>query len=361
MLSIITAKYADHNNDIILSDNAFNNFKLDLKNISKGNIVFIVDKIFLKKSFLKSFLYKNKNNTYFVSGGISSKDIQSVKKIINFLNSKNLTKDGHIVAIGGGVVCDIVSFVASIYQRGIKLILIPTTTTSMMDSCIGGKTGINYNNIVNLIGTYYHPIRIYIDLRFISSLADIDYRSGIAESIKKAIILDKSLFTYLYNNYHKINQRKIDEIFEMINKSIDIKLNITTNDTFEKSSRLLLNYGHTFGQAIESYFGINQKKMTHGYAVSLGMICASSMSDEIYNNNLYEIHLDILNKYNLPNKLKRIRNTESFLKNLIINLNNDKKRTVEGYKFILAKEIGLGEIKFINNKKFIKESFRKIL
>ena len=360
MYSIIPAKHGDHSHEIFISDNAFDNFQNYLKNLNKNNTVFVIDKIFLKKSFLKNFIRLNQDHIFFINGGIKSKNLVTAKKIIDFLNFKNFTRDSHIIAIGGGVVCDIVSFVASIYQRGINLILLPTTTTSMMDSCIGGKTGINYNNVVNLIGTYYQPKSIYVDLRFIETLSEIDYKSGIAESIKKGIILDKYLFEFLDQNYLNINLRRMDEIFNMINLSIDVKLRVTSSDTFEKSSRLLLNYGHTFGQSIESNFGIDQQKLTHGYAVALGMICASVMSENLFNNHINKIHKDILHKFGLPTKLPTISDKKIFLKKLMYNLKNDKKRIVNGTQFILAKEIGLGAIQLISDKKLIKKSFRSI-
>ena len=360
MYSIIPAKHGDHTHEIFVSDSAFNNFQNYLKNLNKNNTVFIIDKFFYKRSFLKDFISLNQDRIFYINGGIKSKNLITAKKIIDFLNIKNFTRDSYIIAIGGGVICDIVSFVASIYQRGINLILLPTTTTSMMDSCIGGKTGINYNNVVNLIGTYYQPRSIYVDLRFIDTLSEIDYKSGIAESIKKGIILDKYLFRFLESNYQNINLRKKDEVFDMINLSIDVKLRVTSNDIFEKSSRLLLNYGHTFGQSIESNYGIDHKKLTHGYSVALGMICASAMSDNFYNNNLTEIHKDILDKYGLPIKLPIITDKKNILKKLMHNLKNDKKRIVKGFQFILAKEIGSGTIKLVNDKKLIKKSFKSI-
>ena len=359
MLSVLPAKYGDHEYNIIISENAFENFTLDLNNYNKKNILFILDKKIVDISFVNKFLQKYLDNTLIINGGISSKGFNTVNKIINFLNKKNITRDSCIVAIGGGVVCDIVSFVSSIYQRGIKLMIIPTTTTSMMDSCVGGKTGINHNNIVNLIGTYYHPISIYIDLRFLFTLTNRDYRSGIAESIKKGIVIDKNLFDFLLNNSESINARKLSAVFEMIHKSVDIKLRVTSSDVFEKSSRLLLNYGHTFGQSIESVFGINHKKLTHGYAVSLGMICAAKMSDNIFKKNLFLIHKEILEMYKLPTKLK-LNSYKKLIDKMINNLNNDKKRTKEGVKFILSKSIGEGVTKVVNDKTLIKNSFRQL-
>ena len=234
--------------------------------------------------------------------------------------------------------------------------------TSMVDSSIGGKTGFNQYDVVNLCGTYYHPKSTFIDLRFLKTLNQRDLISGLAEIIKKAIIFDGELFDYLNKNKEDILKLTPKIIHELIVKSVKIKLLITTSDEKENSQRLLLNYGHTFGQAIEGYFGINQKFLTHGEAVSLGIVVASKLVDQKYRLNTSKINKLLLKNFKLPIKFTdlKIKNKVN-INRLIKNLNNDKKRTLEGIRFIISKKKGTGEIIYEKNNSLIKKSFLTIM
>ena len=255
-----------------------------------------------------------------------------------------------------------VGFVASIYKRGLKLIHVPTTMTNMVDSCIGGKTGINYLNQVNLLGTYYHPIIIFIDIRFLKTLKIRDFKSGLVESIKKAFIADINFFNYMHNFSEKILDLSEEHLFEVINKSINQKIYLTSNDVKENSSRLLLNYGHTFGQALESYYKIDEKNLTHGEAVSLGMVSAAKMSEILYNDNkMLKIHYEILKSYGMPTKIDDMNLKKPTISKLCSYIYNDKKRKSETNRFIVCKKIGKAEIVDIDSKNLIKRSFSEII
>ena len=355
MLSQINAKFADSKFPVIISDNSINQLKLYLTNYNPKNIVIVADNIFKKKKFhpdRKFTSILDSYNVLYVQGGIKNKNINLILKICKHLNNRNITKDGLIIAIGGGVVGDVVALCASIYKRGIKLVHLPTTMTSFVDSSIGGKTGINYMNQVNLLGTYYQPDAVFIDLRFLNTLNKRDYISGIVESIKKAIISNQSFLEFLYNNSSDILNLHLEKVHQLIFKSINSKIYFSSNDIKENSLRLFLNYGHTFGQSIESYYGINENKLTHGEAVSLGMVCAAKMQSLISKNEgMLKFHKDILYKYKLPTKISNIKKLKKPLTNeLIINLSNDKKKTFKYIRFILCSKVGSPYICTINKK-----------
>ena len=364
MLSVLDANYNGKKYSIYISDNALNNLNIYLNSIKK-KIVVICDSHFENK---KNHPDKNlseilkHNDVFYFKSGIKNKNLNYINKIIKFLYSKNVTRDSYLVSIGGGVVGDISSFVASIYYRGLNFIHVPTSMTSMIDSSIGGKTGFNHLDVVNLCGTYYHPDNIFIDLRFLTSLNNRDYLSGIAEVIKKGIILDKSLFDFLRANNKLILKRNINTLNEMIIKSIKLKIFITSSDEKENNQRLLLNYGHTFGQAIESYFGINQKKLTHGEAVALGIISASKLCDIKNKTKTLNANRNIIKSFLLPTKITDLKvNSKLNVNKLINNLKNDKKKTFSGIRFIISKKIGQGSVIYERNQNIIKRSFKEII
>ena len=233
----------------------------------------------------------------------------------------------------------------------------------MLDSSIGGKTGLNIFDKVNMIGTYYHPEMVFIDTRFLYTLNKRDFRAGIAESIKKSIISDKIFFNYLDVNSDKINNLEFESIFYLIKKSLEIKLMHTRQDMFEKAKRLFLNYGHTFGQSLESYYGIDQKSLRHGEAVSLGCICASYMAYALnkVDKTIISQHKSIFSKFNLPVHINEIKSLKKPKVNILFNLINNDKKIITGNRFILSEKIGEAKVVTISNKKLIISSFNKIL
>ena len=364
MLSILEANYKGEKYPIYVSDNGIKQLDIYLKGL-KNNYLIICDDVFKdqkKHPDAKFSKILKKSKVLYFKAGIKNKTIRHVDKIIEFFYKNNISRDCQIISIGGGVVGDITAYAASIYHRGLNLIHVPTSMTSMVDSSIGGKTGFNQYDVVNLCGTYYHPKSTFIDLRFLKTLNQRDLISGLAEIIKKAIIFDGELFDYLNRNKEDILKLTPKIIYELIVKSVKIKLFITTSDEKENNQRLLLNYGHTFGQAIEGYFGINQKFLTHGEAVSLGIVVASKLVDQKYRLNTSKMNKLLLKNFKLPIKFTdlKIKNKMNINK-LIKNLNNDKKRTLEGIRFIISKKKGTGEIIYEKNNTLIKKSFLAIM
>ena len=258
-----------------------NSIVKNLKKIISKNkkVVFLIDR---KVFYIFKLLTIYKSQNYIV--------INCSEKIKNFDNyaiiSEKILKIGidrssTIVAIGGGTLGDLSGFIASTLLRGINLILIPTTLLSQVDSSIGGKNGINTNSGKNLIGTFYQPKSVIIDPNILSTLSKRELLSGYAEIIKHSIIHDKNFFNWLNEHSNKIFKLDNNFLSEAIYRSILIKRKYVIKDEKEKlknsHSRAILNFGHTFGHALEAFYKFNQK-LTHGEAISIGMIIAATLS-----------------------------------------------------------------------------------
>mgnify|MGYP001207507606 CR=1 FL=1 len=349
---------------VVIGSGIFHQIISFINTYDKKNIFIICDSYFKTSnnckveeiSIIKSY------NHVFIDGGIESKTLPNYQHILKVLTDKSIARDGLIVSIGGGVVGDLSAFIASTYQRGIDLVHIPTTTTAMIDSSIGGKTGLNLFDQVNLIGSYYNPKAIFMDLRFLFSLKKRDFYSGICEAIKMSITSDKEMFQRYFSIEKLVNSRDIETLEDIVFWAVLTKLKHVSGDFKEKSIRLILNYGHTFGQAIETYYGLYQDKLKHGESVALGITVAAKLSDLIFNNSdtkeLFAKTKMILKKYNLPTKFNDLNTNDiPTISELTNNISNDKKRISDGNRFILCESIGKANIKVLNNKRLIKESY----
>ena len=227
--------------------------------------------------------------------GEASKSIENFKKILNTLIEKKFDRSDLIIALGGGVVGDISGYVASSYLRGISFIQIPTTLLAQVDSSVGGKTAINIPAGKNLVGAFYNPKGVIIDTDTLKSLPEREFKSGLAEVLKYGLIQNKYLLSLLYENSAEVLLRKERIIQEIIFESIKTKSKIVIADEKENGLRAILNFGHTFGHAIEA--NGEYKKILHGEAVAKGMLIASRIS---FLENL--IPLKDLKKIELPLK-----------------------------------------------------------
>ncbi len=367
---VVNAKVGSGKYPVLISEDAINQLKDFCLGYSTDSIVCIVDEYFKDNNNsvypeLNQFLDQYK--CLFLSGGIESKGIDAYSLAMKWLLDNKLPRDGLIVAIGGGVVGDLSAFVASTYMRGIGLILVPTTTTSMIDSAIGGKTGINFQDQVNAIGTYYNPLAVFMDIRFLLTLNDRDYFSGICEAIKMSITSDAFQAKKLLQESAPFTSQKRDifSLKELIVWSTKIKLFHVGDDPNEKGIRLTLNYGHTFGQSIETFYGLYQDYYRHGEAVALGMMCAATAVNSIKKNtsssDLLCFTRQILQEYFLPIKIRDHVGCEApSPQELVKNLINDKKRTSQGNRFILAPALGSSIIQYINDVEILEESYNSI-
>lgn len=308
-MKVINAKVGSGKYPVVISDSAIDELLDFCSGYHFENVVCIADDYFNQNENhqypeLNTFLAKYR--TLFLSGGLESKGLEGYSIAMTWLLENKLPRDGVVVAIGGGVIGDLSAFVASTYMRGTSLVLVPTTTTSMIDSAIGGKTGINFQEQVNAIGTYYNPKAVFMDVRFLQTLNNRDYYAGICEAIKMAITSDASFSQTIFNKFNFLNSevRQVASLLELISWSVKIKLFHVGDDPNEKGIRLTLNYGHTFGQAFESFYGLYQDHMRHGEAVALGMVCAGqailSINSDSSASELLSFTQSILRMYSLP-------------------------------------------------------------
>ncbi len=257
-----------------------------------------------------------------------SKTYAAVLGIIDKLQLLGLRRESVLAGVGGGIVQDIVCFVASIYMRGIKWIFFPTTLLSQADSCIGSKSSINTQKIKNLLGTFYPPSHVYIDVNFLSTLNRVDIKSGVGEIIKIFHLFDHKSLLKLQSNYDLL----IDagkNIEEYIHQALILKKQIIELDEFDKKERLVMNYGHTFGHAIEKATNYH---VPHGIAVTFGMDMANYLS--------YKFFKITQEKYKLYKKLLE-RNYSDYInihldfKSFLLALDGDKKNSRDTYNFIM--------------------------
>lgn len=202
------------------------------------------------------------------------KSYLNLAPIIELLIQKNFKKNNRLVAIGGGITQDIAAFISSTLYRGVEWLFFPTTLLSQCDSCIGGKSSINFGKYKNQLGNFYPPIEIVIDINFLNTLKDIDIRSGMGEMIHFYLISGKDDFNTIKENYD-IALRNYKVLMNLIRRSLQIKKKVIEIDEFDKKQRLLFNYGHSFGHAIES---LTNYRIPHGIAVSYGMDIANYLS-----------------------------------------------------------------------------------
>ena len=290
--------------------------------------------------------------------GEASKSWHNLKKILDWLTELNFDRTDYVIAFGGGVVGDLVSLATSLFRRGINLIQVPTTLLSQVDSSVGGKTAINSGPAKNSIGSFYHPKVVFCDTSFLSSLSDRAFLSGYAEVLKMALVFDKDFYKFLIENQKLMTLRDETVLLHIINKSLELKSKVVEIDEKELGDRALLNFGHTFGHALESYFDYSEK-LLHGEAVSLGMVLAArfSMEESYLSENKLDDIIDHLNAMNLPTLITQIHNDKIDLVKILKFMQQDKKVVGNNINLILLKDIGKGFIE--KNVSF--EKIRKFL
>lgn len=277
-----------------------------------------------------------KDKTFILKDGEGEKNFKNYTKILNFALSKKLTREDAIIAIGGGVAGDISGFAASTYMRGINFIQVPTTLLADTDSSVGGKVAINTKSGKNLIGAFYQPKAVFINVNFLKTLDERQFKSGLGEVIKYGFIENScpteekaNLINFLNENHKKILAKDILTLMELIKICIKLKISVVQQDEKESGLRKILNFGHTYGHAVENI--TNYKKFTHGECVAAGMDFAINLASKLnLTDKEYKFLCeDLLKKF----EFKQI---PKFPKNKIINImTTDKKATEEYVKFIL--------------------------
>jgi len=265
--------------------------------------------------------------------GETSKSTHHLQIIYDAALAWGIDRDTLILALGGGVIGDVAGYAAATLLRGLPLIHIPTTLIAQVDSSIGGKTGINHASGKNLIGAFYQPRAVIADLSTLHTLPEREWTSGLAEVVKHALIADKQFLVFLENNWHAVLQRAYPVIQEMVFMAAGIKARIVSEDEKEQGVRTLLNFGHTFGHAIERAAGYGQ--FTHGEAVALGMRAALHLSRKLHPRVDFTRAIRMVEQIPVRHTLKGLS-----IEDLISAMRTDKKVQRGKQRLVLLREPG---------------------
>ena len=304
MRQVLKVQINENNEYLIdISDSAFAKLNQEIYEYTKGQkrLVVMSKKVY---KLYSSELNFDDSEIYIFPDGEKEKNYKNYLKLINKASDMGLTRGDVIIAVGGGVVGDIAGFLASTYMRGIDFIQIPTTLLSAVDSSVGGKTAIDLPCGKNLIGTFYQPKKVFININFLQSLDKKQFMSGLGEVLKYAFIEETCgynvalfLFEFLTLSCEKILQREPLTLIRLIEYCLNLKIAVVAQDEKEGGLRKILNFGHTLGHALETI--TKYKKYTHGEAVVYGMffIIEWAYKKEYINYSYYKLSLDLLDKY----------------------------------------------------------------
>ena len=286
--------------------------------------------------------------------GESNKTLDTVKDIYKALIEAKFDRKDLLVALGGGVVGDITGYTAATYLRGVDFVQIPTTLIAQSDSSIGGKTGVDFDGYKNMVGAFYMPKLVYMNVAALKELDDRQFYAGFAEVMKHGLIKDAVFYEWLLDNMYEIHDRDLNVLEEMIMRSCSVKKLVVEKDPKEQGDRALLNFGHTIGHAIEKAMNF---EMVHGECISLGMVAAAYISwkhNWLSMDEYYEVR-DMFVPFNLPISIDSIDPEE------ILRLTkSDKKMEGENIKFVLLKKVGKAVIDKTVTDDEILEAIREI-
>lgn len=320
----------------------------------KKYIIVFSEKVYKLYSKILNF---PKNQVLILKDGEGEKNFKNYQRILDFALSKKLTRKDYIIAVGGGVVGDLAGFAASTYMRGINYIQVPTTLLACTDSSVGGKTAINTKYGKNLIGAFYQPSAVFINVNFLKTLDEEQFKSGLGEVIKYGFIEkscpieeDFNLINFLIEKQEKILSKDILTLMELVEICIKLKISVVCQDEKEAGLRKILNFGHTYGHALENI--TNYKKYTHGECVVEGILQALSIAFKLnlINKEYKFLCEDLIKKFNYRQIFKYDKNK---LLNIML---TDKKSTDNHIIFILPIEYAK-----VEEHKFTPDELKNIL
>jgi len=277
-------------------------------------------------------LHENKfkaKKTIVIPSGEEHKHQATVDFIIEALLNFGATRQAVLIGVGGGVVTDMVGYVAGVYMRGVAVGFVPTTILAMVDASIGGKNGIDVGLYKNMVGLIRQPSFLLYDLDFLKTLPVHQWENGFAEIIKHAAIKDAKMMKELASRNIAYYQKDKKSLTILIEKNVQIKVKVVQQDEFEKGERKLLNFGHTLGHAIE-----NEHALLHGHAISIGMVYASKISQVLQGFNETGLLVDTLKKYGLPTSMR------FNIDHAMQVMQKDKKKASAGMQYVLLKKMG---------------------
>ncbi|MBM3174440.1 MAG: 3-dehydroquinate synthase [Chloroflexi bacterium] len=276
-----------------------------------------------------------KANYYTVPPGETSKSIEHVARIYDFLVGHRVERKDVIVALGGGMIGDLAGFVAATFLRGLSLVHIPTSLVAMADASIGGKVAVNHPKGKNLIGAFYQPRLVLADVRTLETLPKRELVSGWSEVIKHGLVLDAGLLAFLESNVDKLTSLTPDAVSKAVSWSMRSKAEVVTQDEKETGKRIVLNYGHTIGHGIEA--ATKFERFLHGEAVAIGMVGAAKLSNRLGHLSQHGVarHEEILRKYGLPTNCSGLK-----LEDVLAAMKSDKKIRSKAIRWVLLEDIG---------------------
>lgn len=346
-MKLLNVDLGERSYPIYIGQNLFSDTELLCKHISGKQVMLvtntIVSPLYLEK-VVDSLKKGNKSvDVTTLPDGEKHKNLDTLNLIFDGLLSNKHGRDTCIVALGGGVVGDMAGFAASCYQRGVEFIQIPTTLLSQVDSSVGGKTAVNHPLGKNMIGAFYQPNAVFIDINCLQTLPAREYAAGMAEVIKYGIIWDKNFHDWLKNNHRAISELDTDALIFMIERCCAIKADVVAQDEHEHGVRALLNLGHTFGHAIESEQGYGV--WLHGEAVAVGTVIAAKAALLCSRISLSEFEdiKDIFHRYSLPITKPENMDVSHFMQHMAV----DKKVLAGKLRFIFP--VGIGHAEVVSN------------
>ncbi len=283
--------------DIIITEELANSLSHFLKITNFSSIVVIADENTRRHCLpLIEFYLPSEFHLITIDSGEKNKNLQTSQEVWDHLLRFGTDRDALIINLGGGLVSDLGGFAASVYKRGIRFINIPTSLLGMVDASAGGKTGVDLNHFKNMVGTFAFPELVIIAPLFLNTLPDKEWKNGIAEMIKHGLIADAEIWSSLkhdmiFSNGKDISPQLKDSVTALLEKGIRVKAQIVSTDPFEKNERMILNFGHTTGHAFESLSLLNDEKfLSHGEAIAMGIICELYLSYELYGFDESALH-----------------------------------------------------------------------
>src|SRR3972149_3840873 len=282
-----------------------------------------------------------------IPDGERFKSLDSLRYCYDRLINYKADRESLLLTLGGGVITDLGGAVAATYMRGIKLVHVPTTLVAQVDASVGGKNGINHTRAKNIIGSFYHAQMILVDPQVLETLSQRHYLNGLVEVIKIGLVSNPGLFSFIQNNIDPLLQRQKKTLLKLIVSSIRQKLEITTTDPQEQGLRKILNFGHTFGHALETKS--NYTKLSHGETVSLGILVALKLSLDLKlaNTKLLKMVQSLLQVAGLPTQMKRVD-----IRQIWEIMYMDKKAGYGRINFVLLEELGKPILRAVNFQDF---------
>ncbi len=344
-IPVILKKECDNSYKVIIDDLDIYSFDTKVAIVTNTTVANLHLKTLLEKITAKSL------NIIIIPDGEEYKNLKTIEYILEKMFEYKLDRKSILIAFGGGVVGDMTGFAASIYQRGIDFMQIPTTLLAQVDASVGGKTGINNKFGKNLLGAFHQPKSVYIDTSFLKTLPKREFGAGFAEIVKMAVTFDKEFFEFLED----ADLSNDDILKKTIAKCVKLKAEIVSKDEKETGIRAALNYGHTFGHVIENE--TDYSEFLHGEAVAIGMVMANELACELGFMTTSEANRvkELLKKYNLPTEYK-IKNIDDFYEHFFL----DKKSANDKIKFVLPKHIGNHVITSEISEKIVKKVLKKL-